>query len=65
MDFIERWFGIYPDGGSGVLEALYVFAVVNTVTIAAAYWARRRGRRTDGAKSSIENQSRPSSDLVT
>jgi hypothetical protein len=44
MDFIERWFGVSPDGGSGLLEALYVFAVVNTIMIAAAYWARRRGR---------------------
>jgi hypothetical protein len=44
MDFIERWFGISPDGGSGLLEALYVFAVVNTIMIAVAYWARRRGR---------------------
>ena len=44
MDFIERWFGISPDGGSGLLEALYVFAVVNTIMIAVACWARRRGR---------------------
>ena len=44
MDFIERWFGISPDGGSGLLEALYVFAVVNTIMIAVAYWAGRRGR---------------------
>jgi len=21
MDFIERWFGLNPDGGSGVIEA--------------------------------------------
>jgi hypothetical protein len=21
MDFIERWFGVAPDGGSGVFEA--------------------------------------------
>ena len=49
MDFIERWFGISPDGGSGLLEALYVFAVVNTIMIAAVYWARRRGRSTDEA----------------
>jgi hypothetical protein len=24
MDFIERWFGLSPDGGDGSLEALYL-----------------------------------------
>ncbi|MDQ3966698.1 MAG: hypothetical protein M3246_09695 [Actinomycetota bacterium] len=24
MDFIERWFGVSPDGGSGALEVLLV-----------------------------------------
>jgi hypothetical protein len=43
MDFIERWFGISPDGGSGLLEVLYVFAIANAITIAAMYRARRRG----------------------
>jgi hypothetical protein len=28
MDFIERWFGISPDGGDGSLEALYLLAIV-------------------------------------
>lgn len=28
MDFIERWFGISPDGGDGSTEALYLLAVV-------------------------------------
>ena len=42
MDFIERWFGISPDGGSGLLEMLYVFAIANAVTTAAMYLARRR-----------------------
>ena len=46
MDFFERLFGIYPDGGTGLLEALYVFAIVNAITIGAVYRARRRGRRT-------------------
>jgi hypothetical protein len=27
MDFIERLFGIAPDGGNGSLEALYVVAL--------------------------------------
>jgi hypothetical protein len=28
MDFIERWFGISPDGGDGSLEALYIVAFI-------------------------------------
>jgi hypothetical protein len=28
MDFIERWFGISPDGGDGSLEALYLFFIL-------------------------------------
>ena len=24
MDFIEHWFGVSPDGGSGALEVLFV-----------------------------------------
>jgi hypothetical protein len=58
MDFIERWFGISPDGGSGLLEALYVFAVVNTIMIAAAYWARRRGRSAWSARRVTSSSSR-------
>ena len=32
MDFIERWFGISPDGGDGSLEALYIVAAVAVIT---------------------------------
>lgn len=28
MDFIEAWFHVSPDGGSGALEVLYVAAAV-------------------------------------
>ncbi len=28
MDFVESWFGISPDGGSGVFEACMILAVV-------------------------------------
>ena len=27
MDFIERWFGISPDGGDGSLEILFIVLV--------------------------------------
>lgn len=28
MDFIERWFGVSPDGGNGSLEVLWIAAIV-------------------------------------
>ena len=42
MDFIEKWFGISPDGGDGSLEALYLFAVL-VVVAAIVFRARIRG----------------------
>jgi len=39
MDFIERWFGISPDGGDGSLEALYL--VVLLVVVAVIVFRRR------------------------
>jgi hypothetical protein len=32
MDFIERWFGLSPDGGDGSLEVLWIVVIVATVT---------------------------------
>ncbi len=41
MDFIERWFGVSPDGGNGSAESiLLAFAI----TIAIALVARHRLR---------------------
>ncbi len=31
MDFIEKWFGVAPDGGSGLTEALWIGAIVVAV----------------------------------
>lgn len=42
MDFIERWFGLSPDGGDGSLEALYLVAFVAVI---AAIVFRRQLRR--------------------
>jgi hypothetical protein len=28
MDFIERWFGVFPDGGNGSLEAVYLLTAI-------------------------------------
>jgi hypothetical protein len=41
MDFIERWFGVSPDGGDGSLEVVFVLAVVSVVLI---FFFRRRLR---------------------
>jgi len=42
MDFIERTFGIAPDGGSGALEVLLL--VILAAGLATAYAWRRRSR---------------------
>ena len=39
MDFIERWFHLSPDNGSGVTEALFLLAAVALI---AAVACRRR-----------------------
>ncbi len=36
MDFVERWFGISPDGGSGAFEACLIVAAVAALIIAVA-----------------------------
>ena len=47
MDFIERIFGLSPDGGDGSTEVLYILALVAVVAVVAGRrWLRRRGRRT-------------------
>jgi len=33
MDFIERWFGVSPDGGNGALEALWISVAVGAVLL--------------------------------
>lgn len=40
MDFIERWFRVDPDAGSGALEVLIILAVVTCVV--AVVWFTRR-----------------------
>lgn len=44
MDFIERIFGISPDGGSGLFEtALFLIPIVAIIAIYA--WRKRTPRR--------------------
>ncbi len=49
MDFFERWFGLAPDDGSGVTEALWIGAIVVTVLVVAY---RRRVRAWLASRSS-------------
>ena len=42
MDFIERLFGVSPDGGHGGLELLLLIGPI--LAIAAFYWRRKRAR---------------------
>jgi hypothetical protein len=41
MDFIERIFGVSPDGGNGSLEALYLIAAVIVIGGLWMLWKRR------------------------
>ena len=42
MDFIERWFGLSPDGGNGTTEASIL--VVLFVLVVALVWRQQRRR---------------------
>ncbi|MCF6115234.1 hypothetical protein [Mesorhizobium muleiense] len=43
MDFIERIFGVAPDGGDGTTEILYIAAVLAVLAmVIAGVWLRRR-----------------------
>ncbi len=45
MDFIERMFGISPDGGNGSLELLYLMSAAAAVGLAVYGLYRRRARQ--------------------
>jgi hypothetical protein len=47
MDFIERLFGISPDGGSGAFELLLFLLPIMGIAIIARRWYARAGRRGD------------------
>jgi hypothetical protein len=46
MDWIERWFGVSPDGGDGSTEALYIVALFAVMVLVfgrqslASHWRR-------------------------
>jgi len=41
MDWIERWFGVSPDGGDGTLEILIIMAAVTAAGMVALAVSRR------------------------
>jgi hypothetical protein len=41
MDFVERWLGLAPDGGTGTVE-LAVLMTAGCTALAAVLWHRRR-----------------------
>jgi hypothetical protein len=52
MDFIEQWFGVFPDGGNGSLEALCLFTAIAAIVMVVTRrrfqhrlpaWSRRSG----------------------
>jgi hypothetical protein len=43
VDFIERWFGVSPDGGDGTLELLYV-GVAALIVVVLLRWIVHRVR---------------------
>jgi hypothetical protein len=45
MDFIEKLFGVSPDGGNGTLEAVYLAVVAVGVAVGGLGWRRRRAAR--------------------
>jgi hypothetical protein len=45
MGFIERIFGVSPDGGDGTLELLYVVSIAAAITVVSREFYRRRKLR--------------------
>ena len=45
MDFIERIFGVSPDGGNGTLELLYLVSIAAAITVVSREFYRRRKLR--------------------
>jgi hypothetical protein len=49
MDFIERLFGVSPDGGDGSTELIYLAAIAAiAIIVAASVYARHRATKGRG-----------------
>jgi hypothetical protein len=49
MDFIERLFGVSPDGGDGSLERLYLIAIAAAIVMV-CMWIRYRVNKSKRAE---------------
>jgi hypothetical protein len=47
MDFIERFFGLSPDGGDGSTEMMYFLAFATIAVVLAWRLARKKTQRPD------------------
>ena len=47
MDFIERLFGLAPDGGSGMFELLLFAIPIAGIVVLAAWHRKRNAKRTE------------------
>jgi hypothetical protein len=45
MDFIERTFGLSPDGGDGSIELLWIAVALAIAAMGLAHWKLRRKAR--------------------
>ena len=56
MDFIERWFGISPDGGNGTFELSLVFVtalVVVALVCIPKLFGTLKGRRQESGRARV------------
>ena len=47
MDFIERLFGLAPDGGNGMFELLLFAIPIAGIAVLAAWRRKRNAKRTE------------------
>jgi hypothetical protein len=59
MDFIEEWFHLSPDGGSGLVEALYIVSVVLVAALIVAVRRRRPASVESGRGQGDQSGTRP------
>jgi len=59
MDFIEEWFHLSPDGGSGLVEALYILGVVLVAALVVAVRRRRPAPVDSGGGQDDHSGTRP------
>jgi hypothetical protein len=64
MDFIERIFGVSPDGGNGTLELLYVVIVAVAIMIVLCELHRHRTSRRGRSAINAPDRQRTETTLI-